>query len=226
MANYTFAKAIDDGSGTFTNTQPAGFVSQGQLPQLARNLEHAPSAFDRRHIFTLMPRHTTRGRSGWLRDWNLSGVFSARSGLPFSIRQNNLFPDGAQQRPDIVGPGSLLYAPSITTVGTGLLYLRPTTDPQFPLRPTGPLYATVSGRNVMVLSAKLGNLGPMIMRAPGDVNLNLAVGKRIPIRERLALQIRAESYNTFNHPTLLFPASTLNVVANAATQTGGFNSPG
>jgi hypothetical protein len=44
MANYTFAKAMDDGSGTFTNTQPAGFVSEGQLPQLARNLEHAPSA--------------------------------------------------------------------------------------------------------------------------------------------------------------------------------------
>jgi Carboxypeptidase regulatory-like domain/TonB-dependent Receptor Plug Domain len=226
IATYTFSKSMDDGSGTFTNTQPAGFVSQGQLPQLARNLEHGPSAFDRRHILTVMPRYTTWRGPKWLRDFNFSGVFSGRSGLPVSIRQNNLFPDGAQQRPNIVGPGSQLYMPGITTVGTGLLYLRPPTDPKFPLFPTGPLFATVNGKSVMVLPAALGNLGPMVVRVPGDVNLNFAVGKRIPLREKLALQIRAEAFNAFNHTNLMFPATQLNVVANAATQTGGFNSPG
>jgi hypothetical protein len=225
-ANYTFAKAMDDGSGTFTNTQPAGFVSEGQLPQLARNLEHAPSAFDRRNILTIIPRYTTWRGPKLLRDFNFSGVFTARSGLAESVRQNNLFPDGIQQRPDIIGPGSLLYTPSITTVGTGLLYLRPPTDPQFPLRPAGPLYATVSGKNVMILPATLGNLGPMIVRCPGDVNLNLAAGKRIPLNDRFSAQIRLESFNLFNHTNLMFPASSLNVVANAATQTAGFNSPG
>jgi hypothetical protein len=78
----------------------------------------------------------------------------------------------------------------------------------------------------MILPASLGNLGPMIVRVPGDVNLNLAVGKRFRLRERLGMQIRAETFNTFNHTSLLFPATALNVVANTATQTAGFNSPG
>jgi hypothetical protein len=44
--------------------------------------------------------------------------------------------------------------------------------------------------------------------------------------EKLGIQIRAEAYNAFNHTNLLFPATTLAVVANPATQAAVFSSPG
>jgi hypothetical protein len=224
--NYTFAKAMDDGSGTFVNTQPVGVIDSGQLPQIARKLEHAPSAFDRKNSLVVAPRYTVNSGPKWFRDISITGVFTARSGLPLTISQSNLYPDAIEQRPDINGRGSLLYAPMRNAVGTGVQYLRPTSDPQFPLSPTGPLFATVNGANKMILPASIGNLGRMVLRAPGDVNLNLSVGKRFPIRERLSFQVRGEAYNAFNHANLLFPATSLSVVANTATQTAVFNSPG
>jgi hypothetical protein len=226
MANYTFSKSMDDGSGTFTNTQPSNTVDSGQLPQIALNLEHAPSVFDRRHSFMAAPRYTISNGPRWIRNIDFSGVFIARSGLPVNIYQNNLYPDAVQQRPNITGTASLLYAPQEVTAGTGIRYLRPTTDPQFPLTPTGPLFITVSGKSVMVLPAAIGNLGREIARAPGDWNLNLSAGRRFRIREKLSMQVRAETYNTFNHTNLLMPASNLSVIANTATQTAIFNSPG
>jgi hypothetical protein len=226
MANYTFAKAMDDGSGTFTNTQPSNVVDSGQLPQIALNIEHAPSVFDRRHSFTAAPRYTITNGPRWIHNLDFTGVFIARSGLPVNIYQNNLYPDAVQQRPDITGPGFLLYAPQETTVGTGIRYLRATTDPQFPLTPTGPLFITVSGKSVMVLPAAIGNIGREIARAPGDWNLNLSAGRRFHIREKLTMQLRAEAYNMFNHTNLLMPASNLSVIANTSNQTASFNSPG
>ncbi len=226
IANYTWSKSMDDGSGTFTNTQPSNVVDSGQLPQLARNLEHAVSAFDRRQTFTAAPRYTITRGPKWLRDLEFSGVFTARSGLPVNIYQNNLYPDAVQQRPNITGTAALLYAPTLTTVGTGIQYLRPVSDPQFPLKPTGPLFATINGATKLILPAAIGNLGREIARAPGDWNVNLSAGRRIRFRERLALQLRAETYNTLNHTNLLLPSGSLSVVANTATQSATFNSPG
>jgi hypothetical protein len=172
------------------------------------------------------PRYTINNGPRWVQNIDFTGVFIARSGLPVNIYQNNLYPDAVQQRPDITGPASLLYAPQETTVGTGIRYLRPTSDPQFPLTPTGPLFITVSGKSVMVLPAAIGNIGREIARAPGDWNLNLSAGRRFHIRERLTMQLRAEAYNTFNHTNLLMPASNLSVIANTSSQTASFNSPG
>ena len=226
MASYTFSKSMDDGSGTFTGTQPSGVIDSGQLPQLNLAIEHAPSVFDRRNSLTVAPRYSIARGPRWIRNFDFSGVFVARSGLPVNIYQTAEFPDAIQQRPDINGPASLLYEPRLVTTGTGIQYFRPPTDPKFPLAPTGPLFATVNGKSVMILPAALGNLGREIATAPGDWNLNLAVGRRFRFREKLTFQLRAESYNTFNHTNLLMPASNLAVVANATTQTAGFNSPG
>jgi hypothetical protein len=78
----------------------------------------------------------------------------------------------------------------------------------------------------MVLPAAIGNLGREVARGPGDWNLNLSAGRRFRIRENLSLQLRAETYNTFNHANLLLPASNLSVIANTTTQSAVFNSPG
>ncbi len=50
-----------------------------------------------------------------------------------------------------------------------------------------------------------GNAGRNIIRAPGLVNLDLALHKSFRITERISAQIRAESFNATNTPALGAP---------------------
>lgn len=225
QATYTFAKSTDDGSGTFANTQPNGTLDS-QFPQIARYLDHAVSVFDRKHTLVAAPQYTTAAGPRWLRRISASAIFTARTGLPSTIYQNNLYPDVIQQRPDLNGPGSLLYISQQFTNGTGIQYLRSPNDPQSPLAPTGPLFLTVGSKNVMLLPASIGTLGRDVIRNPGDVNLNLSVNRRFQLKEKVSLQIRADAFNALNHANLSAPSTSLLVTANSATQTAVFSSPG
>ena len=49
------------------------------------------------------------------------------------------------------------------------------------------------------LTVRPGNLGWGELRAPGLVNVDFSLTKDIPIRERIHLTVRAESFNAFNH---------------------------
>ena len=44
-----------------------------------------------------------------------------------------------------------------------------------------------------------GNAGKDAVRAPGLFNWNIALFKDFPIHEAIHFQLRAESFNTFNH---------------------------
>ncbi len=45
-----------------------------------------------------------------------------------------------------------------------------------------------------------GNSGRNILRAPGINNWDIGLFKNFQLAERLRLQMRLESFNTFNHP--------------------------
>jgi hypothetical protein len=64
-------------------------------------------------------------------------------------------------------------------------------------------------------TSRPGNLGWGEVRAPGLVNVDFSLTKDIPIRERIHLQIRAESFNAFNHFNPL--ASGIQTSINSAT---------
>ncbi len=225
MTAYTFAKSTDDGSGTFANTQPNGTLDS-QFPQLARNLDHAVSVFDRRHSLVLAPQYVTGTGPRWIRHISVSAIFTARSGLPSTIYQNNLYPDVIQQRPNLIGAGSQLYATERVTNGTGIQYLRPTGDAQFALAPTGPLFLTTGSTTKMLLPASIGNMGRNVVRNPGDVNVNLSVNRRFALSEKVSLTVRADAFNALNHTNLSIPNTSLTVAADSRTQSAVFNSPG
>jgi hypothetical protein len=44
-----------------------------------------------------------------------------------------------------------------------------------------------------------GNAGPGILRLPGIANWDISLYRNIRLRERRSLQLRWETYNTFNH---------------------------
>ena len=110
--------------------------------------------------------------------------------------------------------------------GTAIRYLLSPGDPNFPYLPTGPLFTGSGATRKTVLPATIGNLGRNTTRLPGETNLDLAVSRRFPLRERLALMVRAEAFNVLNHTNLDGPNTSLTVTADPVTGQAIFNSPG
>ena len=215
IANYTRSKSLDDGSGLFSFSQPNAFDS-GQFPAQFRNLDRGLSAFDRPNSFTGAIQYRTSGPR-WLRNIEFDPILTARDGLPTSITQNNLNSAGSALRPDVVAGGNL-YAPSAYPNGTGIQYLVPVNASNFPLRPIGPLFAGTGANRTLVLPAGIGTLARNAVRTPGELDLDLAVGRDFPIHERLRLKLRMEAFNILNHTNLLAPAVSLTATTNSSGQ--------
>jgi hypothetical protein len=186
-ASYTFSKAIDDSPGAF----------DAALPQDSFNLrlERAASTFNQTHVFVASSLYQLpfgRGRtygSQWNRPvdavlggWQLNGIFTASSGLPFSIYS------GSPERANLVAPVQIIgstgewfstssfAAPAQTSQG---VYIAPGTR----------------GRNIIT--------------GPRYIDLDLSVFKDFKVTERAKLQLRGECYNIANHPHFLNPDSNL-----------------
>ena len=120
-----------------------------------------------------------------LRGWQLSGIWDARTGHPFTISGGSLARNRyrSSSRPNRV-PGVPLYT---GYVGPDQPYLNkaafalPPADPEFP---------------GLVL---LGDSEQAPIKGPGRWNVDLAVIKNTRIRENHQIQFRAEIFNIFNH---------------------------
>ena len=224
VANYTWSKSIDDGSGIFSFSQPEGLFT-GQFPSLYRNVDRALSEFDRTNEFTAAVQYRTGGPR-WLRNFEFDPIFTARTGLPTTVYQsNNLNPAASQLRPDLLASNAGLYLPQMAPNGTGVQQLVPINSPNFPLAPVGPLLTGTGASRKLVLPAGIGTLGRDVVRTPGEVDLDLAVGRDFPIRERMKLKLRLEAFNALNHTNFMQPGNSLIVSANSQGQ-AIFNSPG
>jgi outer membrane receptor protein involved in Fe transport len=224
QGTYTFSKAMDDGSGLFNFSQPNGIDGgqfEGQFPELNR----AVSAFDRPHIFALALQYTTGGPR-WVRNIETNLIVTARSGLPDTITQSNLHPLAGQQRPSIVGDNVGGYAPERTPEDGGIRMLYGPNDPNFPFRPTGPLFSGSGASRRMVLGFDgPGNLGRNTTREPGEFNVDLAVARRFKLAGRVGLMFRVEAFNVLNRVNLNAPNTALSVIVDPRTGQPVFNSP-
>ncbi|MGH9862704.1 MAG: TonB-dependent receptor domain-containing protein [Candidatus Acidiferrales bacterium] len=208
------------------------------LAQDHRNLEadKGNSSFDRRHRLAMSFLWDIAPRSGfWKGGWQLSGIFAAQSGQPFTplngfgacIDYNG---DGrfTTDRPSVGDPNApvrsvaLLRDPNCFDPLAGYEDLNG--DPIDPmtarfvqtpigLRPgdpfsvgTGTLIAGSAGRNVLT--------------GPGIVNMDLGIFKNFRWGESKVLQFRWEIYDLFNHPNPGFGIG--NVFATDAQPTPGF----
>lgn len=127
--------------------------------------------------------------------WNVSGLWTVRTGLPFDVTINRAatdLPDGVistpgraapAQRPDFV-PGVSFYTASRSPLG----YLNPAAF-RAPARGTW------------------GNLPRNALRGPGLWQIDFAAAKRTTLRENLGLEFRSEFFNLFNRAQYGFPVS-------------------
>jgi hypothetical protein len=125
--------------------------------------------------------------SALLGGWQVSSVLSADTGTPLFITAsaNSLNAPGNTQVPNQVKSFHKLGSiGSAKTWFDTTAFVQPTT-------------------------AAYGNTGKNAFRGPGLVTLDGSLFRTFPIREALALQLRADAFNAMNHPTFANPGVSL-----------------
>lgn len=174
--NYTYAHAINDIDTSAENAA-------------CRSCSKGSAAFDARHNLYAQASYPLRfGRSMLLRDWEISGVGSMRTGLPLTVtvtRPTTVMADGNNlaQRPNIV-PGVSLIPPGGQTINR---WINPAA------------FSTPA-------PGTWGNAGSSLVRGPGLFQFDTALSRSIKITEGSKLTFRIEGFNVFNHPQLGTPS--------------------
>jgi hypothetical protein len=193
LTSYTYGHSIDGGG----NEHDTGDI----LPQNVRDIqaEKGSSNFDIRNRFVTSGVYESQfGKSGGfvahiVRDWQLSGIFSAQGGQPFSVTlATDPSNTGTTALPNVVGIG---------TLGSGERSLHRWFNASAFVAPSCICF---------------GNAGRNILRGPGFQDLDFSLVRNFMIGERFRLQFRAESFNMLNHPNLGLPNGT---IGNAAVGT-------
>jgi hypothetical protein len=143
-----------------------------------------------------------------LNGWNLSGIFIAESGQPFTIFSGPIAGE-LTQRVSLDGSLRTTGDPNQYFANTSAIVL-----PSEACRQVGASHSPyVVQQQVGVFSGQvgvpcLGNSSRNQFTGPAYVDLDLAVQKTFRIKETYALLFRAESYNLFNRANYYNPIST------------------
>ena len=203
LAFYTFSKSIDDESvnNQFTISNPNPYDNR---------FNRGVSDYDIPHNFRLSGVFNVPAMSRaalpvrlLLGGWMLSSIMDIRSGLPFTITsgRDNSFSGIGLDRAD------LLRNPALPSD-------RPTSDKL--ARYFDPAAVTFNAVGTF------GNSPRNILRGPGLFNIDAAIQKSFPLRERINLMLRGEFFNALNHANFNQPGSnvsspaTLGVINGAA----------
>ena len=176
-ATYTLGNARDEAPEALTTAGSSAF------PQDSRDVAawRGPSDFDVRHRFTAcVALRLPLGENMFLRDWIVSGVHVARSGLPFTVVQSSN---------DV---GQLMTGlPDVTGDPRG----SKTIDRWFNTAAFTP-----------VPSGVFGNERRNQLRGPGFQTFDLAVQRAILLGRYSYVTLRWEAFNLFNRTNLGLPA--------------------
>lgn len=192
QASYTFSHSIDDASTSF-------FIEAVNEAATAQDLfdrkgDRGRSGFDIRHNFVgsavyELPLGHRRG----LRRWQLSGIASAHTNVPFTPVLS--FDNGETQslvtasRPDLIGNPYTGICPNGAKVGTPTCWFNPSA---LGLPPLG----------------HFGNAGRNVLRGPSFAQFDLALRKSFELREGKQITLGTEAFNLLNHPNFGVPSNT------------------
>ena len=145
--------------------------------------------------------------------WRISGIIQAHSGAVFTPTVSDNANGGD---PALSGAPNCFCGYSLrpNRIGSGKVS-SPTLARWFD--PTAFTDPTDNGLGSGTAPA-FGDSGRNILRGPRLVNVDLSFGKTFRITETVALDVRADSYNAFNHPQFNNPDS--NIMSSTAGQIG------
>jgi len=206
-ANYTWAKALDNGSNV-----------RNALPANSFNLrrEYGPANFDIRHIFTGFVTYDVPSFAARLprltKGWQLNSLMTFHTGEPVDVLSgaNRSLSLDNRDRADLVGDPFSGVAARATPFGA-IPYFNPAA---FRLAATG----------------TFGNIGRNALYGPGFGSVDFSIFKETPIiGERLRSQFRVEVFNIFDRANLANPGANVNAAATLGLITAtrnGSSAPG
>lgn len=198
ILSYTYAHSLDDKSSEAgINGDTSG---NGPQNEYDFNADYGSSSFDITHSFVgsftaALPfgkgKHYLGGSSravdAFVGGWQLNGIVSLRTGLPFSVAATdiNFINQCFGQRADVVGnPKAGGFKKGVNEWFNTSSFVQPA----------------------------MGNYGDSsrdILRAPGVENIDASFFKSFSLVERLSLQTRFEAFNLFNHTNFGFPNASV-----------------
>lgn len=212
LASYTWSKSLDYGGSAASGGGAVG------NPQTITNLKagYGPSGFDapQRFVGSWTWELPFGPGKPWLNhgilsnvvgNWQLGGIATAQSGLPFTVHLANCVNNASNCWPDRIGSG--------TAANQSFSHWY---DPASFAAPCA--VGLVNG-TCSQYAYRYGNSGRGILRAPKLVDFDLSASKNITIKERLQIQLRLDAFNALNHPYLGFPNQNINPANPSATST-------
>lgn len=210
IASYTWSKSMDNSSGWFNAENGTGGGSVVQNFFDPRNA-YGISSYDIRNYFTWSTVYTLpfgkgqrwaqRGAVAYIAGgWTANYVFQVRSGQPYNLNVGgdvaNISGDNGSvtgySRPNVIGK------PLEGGCGTT------------PIGKRGPNgFCEYNPAAFAIPSGSFGNMGKMPFRQPYYNNLDFSLVKQTPLYENVSLELRAESFNTYNAMIMGSPGTTI-----------------
>lgn len=197
-AGYTYGKSLDNSSSISEQLNPYNYRAT-----------YAPSAFDIKHNFVASYRYELpfdrlfQVSNNLTRGWVLSGVTRFSSGFPVTFTNasdNSLLgtqPDGVNS-----------YGVDLPDMVPGALDLNH--NPR-----NGQPYFNTSLFSLPPLGSA-GTAARRLFYGPGMENFDIALSKNLRFGESRSLQLRLETFNTFNHAQFFGPATVNGEITSAA----------
>ena len=186
---YTWSKNLTDNQ-----------TDRSTAPQDSYNIpaEKGRATLDRRHVFNFnyvyeLPFYDKQnGLVGkLLGGWQLSGIFTWQTGLPFTVTTSNFDPAGSGIiNANPAGRPNVWCDPNASAPHTQQQYFN---TGCFAANPANTLNTRLAGyQNVF------GNAGRGIIEGPGTRRIDVTVSKNIRFGESFRIQLRAETFNVLN----------------------------
>ena len=188
--HYTWSKTMNYGSGDLTSLTNRSYIQnfydiRANKGRAFQDLGHILVADLVYRVPEIRNRGAVLGRL--LGGWQLSGVGRVRSGYPITVEQIS---SRDRSRPDVIDFDNALLA-------DGRQWLNPAAFRRVP----------VVARTGM--PERAGNAGRSAFSGPGAWRADIAIGRRLQLWERLALDFRCDLLNSLNHDNPITPVTNL-----------------
>ena len=192
LSSYTWSHSIDNGTDLQSTLEP----QDSRFP----NLERSNSDNDQRHRWVTSAVFQTAsakgGDSAWkhfIGDFTLAPIIDVSSGRPFNVisgEDTRLDLGASEARPSVVSSGGTT-SPYIPGAHFGVADVCLANDG-----------STFSVPGISPFAGCIGNLGRNPFVGPGFFQIDLRLAKRIPLGERLKLDLIADGFNMLNRTNI------------------------